>query len=144
MVSIKYKISVCMGILCNSSTWLPLQLINMLGINKRLYFVIFKFFCRTFLMPSKVYTSPLESLLTQTLIWASKFQAKHLKHTRTHVHTHTHTHRHTHTHTNTELIISSLIMLLILRLPADSAIYPVSQQRGRCVMRLMCAGVRSG
>lgn len=51
----------------------------------------------------------------------------------------------THVHPrNTELIISSLIMLLILRLPTDSAIYPVSLNRGRCVMRLMCAGVRSG
>lgn len=49
-----------------------------------------------------------------------------------------------HVHTNSELIISALIMLLILRLPADSAIYPVSPGRGRRVMSVMCAGVRSG
>lgn len=51
---------------------------------------------------------------------------------------------HCHVHTNSELIISTLIMLLILRLPADSAIYPVSPSRGRRVMSVMCAGVRSG
>lgn len=34
-------------------------------------------------------------------------------------------------HTNTELIISSLITLLILHLPADSAIYQVSLQKRR-------------
>lgn len=47
------------------------------------------------------------------------------------------THAHPH---NTELIISSLIMLLILRLPTDSAIYPVSLSRGRCIMRWCVQG----
>lgn len=41
------------------------------------------------------------------------------------------TYRHTDARTNTELIISSLITLLILHLPADSAIYRVSLQKRR-------------
>lgn len=48
-----------------------------------------------------------------------------------------------HIHTQ-RLISSALIMLLILHLPTDRAIYPVSLSPGRRVMRLMCAGVRSG
>lgn len=49
-----------------------------------------------------------------------------------------------HTDAIGEFIINALIMLLIFRLPADCAIYPVSPSGGRPVMSVVCAGVRSG